>query len=212
MPHIDDTSTLTSLAIPHAHRSVLTPRIQFVRPSRQRDPRHDLIVALERGEQRDAIAHAVCVGEAALLAVGAVARDEVPAGPVGRLVPRAAVCTSGAPPPFIQPAAAAAPSSSRVGVAPDVPAGASAVVWALGSGIGELAVEVGAGEAIASAGAPVDADLPGSRRRGGAGGRAQAVVHALVAEATVGLYVHVAAPRVCSAREEAQGWGEDAVR
>lgn len=51
-------------------------------------------------------------------------------------------------------------------------------------------MEVRAGEAIASAGAPVDADLPGGGRGGGAVGRAEAVVHALVAEATVGLYVH----------------------
>lgn len=76
-----------------------------------------------------------------------------------------------------------------MGIPPDVPA-AAALARALGCRLGELAVEVRAGEAIASAGAPVDADLPGGGRGGGAVGRAEAVVHALVAEATVGLYVH----------------------
>lgn len=70
-----------------------------------------LLVALERGEQRDAIAHAICVRVAALLAVGAVSGEEELAGPVGHLVPHAAVCTSGAPPPFVE-AAAATPASS----------------------------------------------------------------------------------------------------
>lgn len=147
-------------------------------------------MALERGEQRDAIAHAVCVGEPALLTVGAVSGEEVLAWSVGHLVPHAAVCTSGTPPPFIEATAAAPPSSSRVGVAPDVPAGSIPLAWALGGGLGKLAMEEGAGEAIASTSAPMDADLPRRRRRGGTGGRAQAVVHALVAEAAVGLQVH----------------------
>lgn len=69
-------------------------------------------MALERGEQRDAIAHAICVGVAALLAVGAVSGEEELAGPVGHLVPHATVCTSGAPPPFVVATAAAAPPSS----------------------------------------------------------------------------------------------------
>lgn len=65
------------------------------------------------------------------------------------------------------------------------------MVRALGGGrLRELAVEVGAGEAIASPSAPMDADLRRGRRRGGAGRRAEAVVHALVAEAAVGLKVH----------------------
>lgn len=68
-------------------------------------------MALERSEQRDAIAHAICVRVTALLAVGAVSGEEELAGPVGHLVPHAAVCTSGTPPPFVEAAAAAPPSS-----------------------------------------------------------------------------------------------------
>uniref|UniRef100_A0A0A9APZ7 Uncharacterized protein n=1 Tax=Arundo donax TaxID=35708 RepID=A0A0A9APZ7_ARUDO len=97
--------------------------------------------------------------------------------------------------------AAAASPSSRVGVAPDVPTGSSA---ALGRRrLGELAVEVGAREAVAPPGAPEIADLPGGRRRGAARARAEAIVNALVAESPVGLYVHGRRRvRVCCAREQ----------
>ena len=95
-------------------------------------------MALERGEHRDAIAHAVCVKIAALLAVGAGPGEEVLAGPVGHLVPHAAVCASGTPPPPIVATgtSTSAPSSSRVGIAPDVTAGAIPLVRALGVGGG----------------------------------------------------------------------------
>lgn len=72
-----------------------------------------------------------------------------------------------------------------------MPTGAIPLVRALGGGrLRELAVEEGAGEAIASPSAPMDADLGRGRRRGGAGRGPEAVVHALVAEAAVGLEVH----------------------
>ena len=94
-------------------------------------------MALERGEQRDAVAHAVRVGVAAPLAVvAAFPGEEELAGPVGHPRPHAAVCASGTPPPSVGATAAAAPSSSRVGVAPDVPAGAIPLVGAVGVGGG----------------------------------------------------------------------------
>jgi hypothetical protein len=119
-------------------------------------------VALERGEQRDAIAHAVCVWVAAPLAVAArVSGEEEFAGPVLHPVPPDRVCAARTPPPPIRAAAAAA-SPSRVGVAPDVTAGTGAIplvrATGVGGGLGQLAVEVGAGEAIASPGTPVIAD------------------------------------------------------
>lgn len=72
-------------------------------------------MALERSKHRDAIAHGVGVRVSALLPVAAVAGEEVPAGPIGHLVPRATIRTSGAPPPFVRApgaAGAAAPSTS----------------------------------------------------------------------------------------------------
>jgi hypothetical protein len=148
-----------------------------------------LFVALERGEHRNTIAYVVAVGVAAPLPVAAIASEEVLAGPVRWLVARAAAATPGAIAPSIMTAAAASSSSSNVGVAPDVPPGSSA---ALGRRrrLGLLAMEEGAGEAIAPPLAPEVADLPVGRRRRASGARAQALMHALVAEPPVGLNVH----------------------
>jgi hypothetical protein len=117
-------------------------------------------VALEQGEHRDTIAYAVAVGIAAPLAVAAIGTgEEELAGPVRRPVARSPAAASRAPPPSIVTAAS---SSSRVGVAPDVPPGSGG---ALGRRrrLGELAVEVGAREAIAPPSAPEVADLPSGR-------------------------------------------------
>lgn len=144
-------------------------------------------MALERGEHRDAIAYAIAVGISAPLAVAAIgASEEVFTGPLGRLVIRHPAAASRAPPPSIVTAAA---SSSGAGVAPDIPPRSRR---ALGRRrrLRELAVEVRAGESIAPAGAPEVADLAGGRRWAAAGARTESVVHALVAESPVGLYVH----------------------
>jgi hypothetical protein len=94
-------------------------------------------VALERGEQRDAVAHAVRVRVAAPLAVAAVVSgEEVLAGPVLHPVPRGHVRAAGAPPPSVRAAAAAAAPAAGVGVAPDVAAGAGAVPLVGATGVG----------------------------------------------------------------------------
>lgn len=124
---------------------------------------------------------------AAPLAIAAFGTgEEELAGPVRRLVARNPAAASGALPPSTVMAAAA--SSSGVGVSPDVPPGSSGPLGR--RNLGELAVEEGAREAVAPAGAPVVADLPVGRRRAAAGARAEAIVHSLVAESPVGLYVH----------------------
>jgi hypothetical protein len=117
-------------------------------------------VALEQGEHRDTITYAVAVGIAAPLAIAAICTGKVVlAGPVGRSVGHSAAAASGAPPPSTVTATSSPP---RAGVAPDVPPGSRR---ALGRRrrLGELAVEVGAREAIAPPGAPVVADLPDGR-------------------------------------------------
>ena len=117
-------------------------------------------MALEQGEHRDAIAYAVAVGVAAPLPIAAIGTgEEELAGPVRRPVGRSPAAASRAPPPSIVTAAS---SSSGVGVAPDVAPGSSG---ALGRRrrLGELAVEVGAREAVAPPGAPEVADLAGGR-------------------------------------------------
>jgi hypothetical protein len=146
-------------------------------------------VALQRGEHRDTIAYVVAVGIAAPLPVVAIPGEEVLTGPVWRLVARAAAAAPAALPPSIMATTGAASSSSNVGVAPDVPPGPIA---ALGRRrrLGQLTMKEGAGEAIAPPLAPVVADLPVGQRRRASGTRAQAMMHALVAEPPVGLNVH----------------------
>lgn len=137
-----------------------------------------LLMAAERSEQREAVADGVGVEEAAFVALLAITGEEVPADLV-------AGCGRSA-------AADRALSTLSMRAA----AGAGAMVGALEGRLGELAVEVAAGEEVAAPGAPVGCRPCQwtTRRRCSRRARsasAQAVVHALVAVAAVRLKAHV---------------------